>query len=140
MFESIMSNGEIPTIKDNGNPRNIGTGTDYIDYFMCCDIPGNIAKGTDKFWRNFFCVKFEVEGRSSVIMQTFFQRYTDDDGLWMGCGHATINLMTTYGGMSSIQEDLVKDIISGKEVEINSGHHPVEWDWIGKKVKLWDGN
>ena len=94
-------------------------------------------KGKDRHQRHYVVVKFKVEGVDNVIMQTFFQRYSRQESHWMGCGHATLNLINTDGGMSDLQHKFVEDIIGGEEVEINSGHKPVEWDWIGKKVKLW---
>tara|TARA_B100000123_G_C25739924_1_gene433321 strand:- start:4121 stop:4633 length:513 start_codon:yes stop_codon:yes gene_type:complete len=110
-------------------------GTQYIDFIKCEEVTGPIVKGYDCFGRKFIVIKFIVKDRK--IMQTFFQRYSDSNG-WMGCGHATVNLMETPGYINKKQINLLQDIINNKVVEIEEDHKPSIQDFIGKKVMLYD--
>ena len=134
MFGSILSKRGLPKIR-----RPIETNLGYPDRVQPSDFQGPVGMNEKEL---VLCVKFKIEGHPGLVMQTFFKRYPDRPGntLWMGCGHATINLIRTYGGLSEVQERFITDIVSGKEMEINSGHYPFVQEWIGKKVKLWDGN
>ena len=67
----------------------------------------------DCYSRKFIVVKFVVN--QIRIMQTFFQRYTNGN-CWMGCGHSTINLIDTSGGMRDNQVDFIRNIIKRKNV------------------------
>jgi hypothetical protein len=117
--------------------------TDYIDFLKWKEVTSDIMYGIDRFQRSFIVIKFMVEDYPKPLMQTFFQRYTDEE-YWMGCGHATNLLIDTTGGMSFDQQELIQNIIDGKEVTIEDKHHPDEFSYcgvtklLGKKVSLFD--
>ena len=133
MFGGIFSNRGLSKIR-----LPIERSDGYPDQIQLSDFRGSVGVNEKE---QVFCVKFKIEGYEEPIMQTFFKRYPDrpENTLWMGCGHATVNLVRTYGGLSEVQERFITDIVSGKEVKINSGHYPFSQGWIGKKIKLWDG-
>ncbi len=117
---------------------NIGSrvgGTQYIDFIKWEEVTEPMVKGYDCFGRKFIVLKFLLG--DIKIMQTFFQRYSHGDG-WMGCGHATVNLMETPGYINKKQIDLLHDVINNKVVEIVEEHKPSKQDFIGMKVMLYD--
>ena len=120
-------------------PRlNIGSrvgGTQYIDFIKWEEVTEPIVKGYDCFGRKFIVFKFLLG--EIKIMQTFFQRYSDGTG-WMGCGHATVNLMETPGYINKNQIELLKEIINEKYPIILEEHKPSVRDFIGKSVMLFD--
>ena len=108
--------------------------TGYIDFITWDEVHESLMKGKDRIGRKFIVAKFTVGERQ--IMQTFFQRYSDTSHPWMGCGHATINLIDTCGGITEDQVQLLRDIIDDQEPEIKEEHNPYQSKWIGQKVKL----
>ena len=110
-----------------------GGSTDYIDFIQYKEVIQPVMRGTDMFKRSFIVVKMIIDNQE--IMQTFFQRYTEGQ-IWMGCGHATLNLIETSCGMSKTQLTLIEDIINNKEVIITDDHRPYINRFIGKKVRL----
>lgn len=93
--------------------------TDYIDFIKPDELTSTIMKGVDKFGRPFLVVKGKgISGDNSdtEIFQTFFQRYQNNQSLWMGCGHYGINFFETAGGMTAKHFNAIKDLIDGKSV------------------------
>ena len=109
--------------------------TDYIDFITWDEVKYSVMKGIDCLGRKFIVVKFLVD--KSKIMQTFFQRYSNGEG-WMGCGHATINLIDTSGYMNIEQMDFIRRIIEGETVKINENYSPCNYKFIDQKVELLD--
>lgn len=107
---------EIPVLDLQSRQGN----TDYIDFIDLDEMKEPAYKGIDLFKRYFTCVKFRIEffnesDNSTIIekrFQTFFQRYTNGD-MYIGCGHSGVNLMSTYGGMTSGQIKTIEDVIKG---------------------------
>ena len=85
--------------------------TDYIDFIMQSDFDSSIVKGVDIYQRPFLVIKV-VDNTHKVYMETFFQRYTGNNSLWMGAGIS--QFIDTIGGMSVRQMNLVLDLINGK--------------------------
>jgi hypothetical protein len=112
--------------------------TDYIDFIKYDEVTEPVMHGVDKFNRKFVVIKFLVDNKHK-LMQTFFQRYTDGYG-WMGCGHATINLLDTTGNMDrkEYQSIFLQQIINGETVKLNENHRPTQCEWINKNVTLYD--
>ena len=112
----------------------------YLDFFKFKEIKYPVVTGKDIFDRNFIVVKMKVTSKKStkIIMQTFFQRYGDSNELWMGCGHATINLINTHGGMGEEQFKLIKDIVNGKTIILNNGYRLSSSKFNGCQVSLFD--
>lgn len=108
--------------------------TDYIDFIGLEEVTGPIMYGVDIFRRNFIVIKMKID--NEIILQTFFERYTDNDILWMGCGHATNNLIYTDSGTKNPQFSLILAIIKGENPIIEERHIPCKSKWIGKKVSL----
>jgi len=69
-----------------------------------------------------------------LLMQTFFQRYSDDTRLWMGCGHATVQLLNTTGRMDDQQLEFLMRILSGESVTITNDLRPIKLEWVGMQV------
>jgi phosphosulfolactate synthase (CoM biosynthesis protein A) len=115
-----MDVSEVTTVLDLGDRRGH---TDYIDFIKQSDVTTSLSKGIDVFRRPFFVLlgiaHFESGDEMDIeVFQTFFQRYTDNDSLWMGCGHHGINLMETSGGMSEAQIELLQELIRNKKVKV----------------------
>lgn len=104
-MEDFYNRLDVP-ILDVGN--RIGS-TDYIDYIKLDEVTNSVMKGRDIFRRKFIVVKFKVD--NECYLQTFFQRYTNGS-MWMGCGHATINLIDTCGGMDKDQVSFINNVIN----------------------------
>ena len=107
--------------------------TEYIDFITLEEVTSPVMKGTDCFGRHFIVIKMLVD--DITILQTFFQRYSSGTR-WMGCGHATVNLIDTCGGITEYQVQLLRDIIDDLEPEMKEEHKPCQSKWIGQKVKL----
>lgn len=136
LYDSILTNDDI-ILKYKSLPNlNIGKRngmTDYIDFIQFNEVD-TIAKGTDWFGRVFIVIKCVIDNRP--IMQTFFQRYSNSNSGWMGCGkgHATELLIDTSGGMDDKQFKLLADLIMEKNVMIKEEHSPASLHYINKTV------
>jgi len=134
LYDSILTNDDI-IFKYKSLPNlNIGKRngmTDYID-FIPFDEVDTMDKGTDCFGRRFIVIKCVIDNRP--IMQTFFQRYSNSNSHWMGCGHATELLVDTSGGMNDTQFKLLVDLIMEKNIIIKEEHSPASQLYINKTV------
>jgi hypothetical protein len=109
----------IPTL-ELGNKRSY---TEYIDFITLDDMTHSIMRGIDVYNRRFIVIKMIIN--NFHLMQTFFQRYTDSEGFWMGAGHhGGGHLIDTNGGMKDCQFKLIDDIINNKIVKIEAKHKP----------------
>jgi len=98
------------------------TNSDYLDFLNWEEVVETAMTGVDNFKRKFIVIKFILNKDSKnpiKIMQTFFERYTNR-GLWMGCGHATKNLIFTSGGINKQQFDVLNNILGGETIEIKN--------------------
>ena len=121
---------------------NIGKrqgGTEYIDFIHPKEVTFPVMKGIDIFRRPFIVVKFFVDYKY-ICVQTFFQRYSNDKKLWVGCGHFGENLIETYGGMNIKQFELLSKIINKEKVKLEIYHKPFNDKLIGKFIELYDEN
>jgi len=135
---NVMSMSEFFNFGNDAKTLYIGDrvgATQYIDFLSWEEVEEPVMKGYDVYGRKFFVIKMLVLNQR--IMQTFFMRYSDGIG-WMGCGHATKNLIDTSGCMSDIQIQLIQDIINNKKVTIKEAHRPCDSCFVGKKVTLFD--
>ena len=96
--------------------------TDYIDFITLDDMTHSIMRGIDVYNRRFIVIKMIIN--NIQLMQTFFQRYPEREGLWMGAGHGVRHLIDTTGGMKDCQFKLIDDIINNKIVKIKEEHKP----------------
>ena len=71
-------------------------------------------------------------------MQTFFQRYSDNEQFWMGCGHATKNIIDTSGGLSKEQIDFVYKLVYNGYALLNEKHRTYVNISKSNKVFLYD--
>ena len=113
-FALFVENLDVPIL-------DIGTkmgSTAYIDFIKSSEVTSPIMKGIDCYSRPFITIKAmgSVRSKDVELFQTFFQRYTDNKSLWMGCGHYGPQLFTTSGGMKKEHFNALKDLISGKSV------------------------
>ena len=120
-------------ILDIGN--RIGM-TEYIDFIPWNEVTEPVMKGFDIYKRCFIVIKFLVneDKKPHKIMQTFFERYTYNTNLWMGCGHCSKNLLFTDGGMTQKQFEFIEEILKGKTMTIEEGINSCFK--IGSTVKL----
>jgi hypothetical protein len=111
--------------------------TGYIDFITMEDITSPIIWGVDSCRRHFIVLKLMIEGK--IILQTLFQRYTDDDYLWKGCGHGTPNplLFESDKIIGVPQITLLLSVMRGKTVRITEEHCGGS-NYIGKDVCLFD--
>lgn len=91
--------------------------TNYIDFLHESEITNSVTYGLDKFSRKFIVIKIKVylkDGQSVNCFQTFFQRYTNNCELWVGCGNCGLQLFTC-GGMNNAQINVITELLkSGK--------------------------
>jgi hypothetical protein len=119
----------IPTL-DLGNKQG---NTAYIDFITLDDMTHSIMRGIDMYNRRFIVIKMIIN--EITLMQTFFQRYTESEGFWMGAGHwGGGHLIDTIGGMKDIQFKLIDNIINDKIVKIEDTHRPCDPSFINKYV------
>ena len=118
--------------------RKVGF-TDYIDFIQLKDVDHPFMKGTDVYCRKFIVVKMIVNNEVK-IMDTYFQRYTDNTRYWMACGHATKHtLLNTVGtGLIPEQIELLKKILSGETVKLEEKHNTDFGNFIGDYVRLYN--
>ena len=120
---NVMSMSEFFNFGNDAKTLYIGDRvgeTQYIDFLSWEEVEEPVMKGYDVYGRKFFVIKMLVLNQR--IMQTFFMRYSDGIG-WMGCGHATKNLIDTSGCMSDIQIQLIQDIINNQIIVIYIYHY-----------------
>ena len=110
----------------------------YIDYITFDEVTFPVMKGYDFYNRPFIVIKLLIN--DEILLQTFFKRYNDNSELYMGCGHATPNLICTYGGMTKIQFELLSEIINKGFAIIKKEHNPIKKSFINKIVYLYDEN
>jgi hypothetical protein len=94
--------------------------TDYIDFINWDEVIYPAMSGIDYYNRSFVVIKFIIinkEKEPEKLMQTFFQRYSYNNS-WMGCGHATPNLIWTDGGIKEAQFEFLNKILNGETLTI----------------------
>ena len=109
--------------------------TQYIDYITWDEVEYPIMKGIDSARRKFVVLKVVVN--NVRIMQTFFQRYTGGSG-WMGCGHATTNLIDTSGCLRDNQIQFIKKIINDEKPIVKEELSPCLEIFLNNSVELYD--
>lgn len=116
IMQNILSN-DFPKL-NVGNRKGV---TDYIDYIEVGELTSPIMKGVDCYKRPFVVLKCTVD--KDVYGQTFFQRYTNDSNLWMGCSlYGVCSFMSTIGGMTKHQALLLQNIIDGNSITLDENH------------------
>ena len=116
-FAKIISDLSCPVL-NIGDKRGH---SDYIDFISETDVSAPIMKGVDISSRPFITVKIvgkKENNKKKKFFQTFFQRYSDEKTLWMGCGNCGLNLIYTTGGMKDSDFQLLTNIIIGKECKL----------------------
>ena len=127
---------QIPDIPVLDIGRRIGH-TEYIDFLKWDEVEYPVMKGIDVYKRHFIVVKMIVNGNK--IMETYFQRQTNDVNFWMACGHATRGFLDTRGSeLIKGQIELLKKVINGENVLIEKKHNTKYGDFIGDYVRLFD--
>ena len=101
--------------------------TNYIDFIDPVEMKDHaVLRGVDLYGRPFICIRVEVthvpSGQIAWAYATFFQRYTEDDDIWMGTGPYDPLIYTT-GGMTEKQCMLIAKLISGYRMRI------IKSDW-----------
>lgn len=97
--------------------------TSYIDFIEQKDVKYPVMRGVDRNKRPFIVLR-AIDKNGQYYMQTFFQRYSDDEKHWMGCGHGGKQIIDTCGGMKPIQFDLLKCLIQGETCNVTEEYHP----------------
>jgi hypothetical protein len=113
--------------------------TDYIDFIKMDEVPHSIMCGLDKFKRYFLVMKLIVDGK--IILQTLFQRFTNEVCNWRGCGHFSPNGILLFGSGSNITVEtinLILSLLKGETVIIKEEHNPDQNYFIGKKVSVFN--
>ena len=111
--------------------------TDYIDFLKWDEVTSPIIKGVDIYGRFFIVIKLIVDGNK--IMETYFQRFTDNYNHWMACGHATRSFLSTSGtGLIKEQVELLKKVMNCETVLIEEKHNTEYGNFIGDYVRLYN--
>ena len=93
-------------------------------------------QGQDSYGRLFFVVKILIT--DVKVMQTFFQRYSDNDS-WQSGNHSTnYSLLDTIGGLSDNQINLLTELLEKETVVVNENHRPYIESYINEKAILYD--
>ena len=103
--------------------------TDYIDYLEWEKIKYPVIWGTDHYRRKYITIK-ALYGKKK-IMQTFFQRYTDDTNCWAfgDCiweRNRIYSLFSSDGRLKSDTFKLIEELIKNKIIDIK--------DWKNKNI------
>lgn len=98
--------------------------TGYIDFIKPDELDSNVkcVKGIDKFGRKFFVFKAKFIFANENFFDTFsifFQRYTDNELLWMCCGNYKTYLMNTEGGTNNSQLKLIYELLKEGKIKLN---------------------
>lgn len=117
---NFIRNWNVYPLHDIGN--RVGF-TDYIDFISEQDVENDVMTGIDVYKRPFIVVKAKLLDNNKneyPVFETFFQRYTDNDVLFMGCGHDGTKFMDTSGGMTVHQKEFLNRLVQNKKIELNS--------------------
>jgi hypothetical protein len=118
---------------------NIGNrqgATDYIDFIKLDEVTSPIMWGKDKFNRYFIVLKLFIDNK--IILQTFFQRYSDNIVSWRACGHATKLLFDSTTKIHEENFKLLISLIKGNNCIIQECNDPSDAIYIGNKVSVLD--
>ena len=110
--------------------------TDYIDFLQVDEVTHPVMIGVDRFNRPFIVAKYKVEGADTIIMDTYFQRFSNDTRVWHCCGHATRLLLETCGGMSEIQGEFITKLLLNGSHTILDKHRPRQGLYVDKEISL----
>lgn len=97
--------------------------TGYIDFIQPSQLTEPFMKGVDCCKRPFVVFKATIyyeDGHSIETLTTFFQRYTDDNVVWMSAGHHMDLLFDTTGGANLSQMKLVEQLFYEKEIVLTN--------------------
>ena len=106
---------DFPTL-DLGNRKGV---TNYIDFISLDELIAPVMKGIDINKRPFIVIRVQIvkiDGTRELFFETFFQRYTNYDDLFQGCGKK--EFMSTSGGMSLTQLLFLTDLLQKKTVDL----------------------
>jgi hypothetical protein len=128
IFIMLSNNEQIKTIAnqiyDIECPTlDIGTrvgSTGYIDFINSNEFIESVRKGVDINGRKFIAFRANIEysnGQNIETFTTIFQRYYNDENLWMGAGKQT-HLFATYGGINIFQLHLLYKLLTEKTVMV----------------------
>jgi hypothetical protein len=79
-------------------------------------------KGVDKFNRKFIVIKANIYYADNTFTETFttiFQRYSNDELHFVGCGHYGNHLFYTDGGMDNNQFELINNLLKNNIFYLN---------------------
>ena len=96
--------------------------TGYLDFIQKSELgDNNIMKGQDMYNRYFIVVKsyfLYKDNTHTNMFTTFFQRYDNNNTLWMSAGSLKYIMMHTDGGMSLDQFILLNDLLTNGSVDL----------------------
>lgn len=104
-------------ILDIGEKRGY---TGYIDFITPKDFKEKVNKGIDMFDRRFVTFRAIIEyedGKTTETFTTVFQRYTNNELLWMSAGYYSL-LFYTYGGVALEQFELLYKLLTEGSVDV----------------------
>ena len=120
------------------NVRNRYGESGYIDYITEEEVTSSIMWGIDRYDRRFIVLKLVVGG--NFVMQTIFQRFTDNYFYWRGCGHGSPNALLFYSidNIGEKELTLLLNVMRGETIKITNELHWSREDYLGKDVCLYD--
>jgi len=119
--------------------------SDYIDMLKQDEVPKNVMKGTDYYSRKFITLKIGGSVRLNTGKmkffksgQVFFERYTGQP--YLQSAYFEDTFISTCGGTSEEQYQLINDLVDGKVVKILEHHRPTGWktDCIIANMDYWE--
>lgn len=115
--------------------------TEYIDFIGLDEVTEPVMVGLDRWGRFFMTLQLEMD--YDIYLHTIFQRRSEQDEddleklLVMSCGHATLLLFDTIGGMKPAQFDMIKRLLNGEEVVLTEDLEP-NIGFKNKKISLYN--
>lgn len=135
LLEEIMRESEKHPRLDVGQRTG---NTDHIDYITEEEVTSSIMRGIDRHDRRFIVLKLVVGG--NFVIQTIFQRFTDNYFYWRGCGDGSPNalLFCSIDNIGEKELNLLLNVMRGKTIKITNEVHWPREDYRGKDVFLYD--
>ena len=99
--------------------------TGYLDFIKEEELESNnVMTGLDSKSRKFIVFRAKLvytSGRITKSFSTFFQRYSDNDLIWMCCGHQGTYLFDTQGSASNVQIKMLYKLLESGCYELDGG-------------------
>jgi len=111
--------------------------TYYVDYIKMEEMTSPVMHGFDRYHRKFVVLKLLIDDK--VVLQTFFQRFTNLGYFWCGCGNWSPNtlLCSSHGEVGDPELAFLLKVMRGNIERIPGDLHFTPC-YLGKYIYLYD--